>query len=185
MSRAPILDESNAPAAAKPFYAKGNPGPIAGTLANVPDLMQVALPFIMRSLGPSTIGMRTKEIVILRASALQKCRYCTQTHSVIALDAGLTTDEVKALRGEGDVRQTFGSAAALALIAWTDVVAVGPGNVEESTYGRLREHFSPAEIVELTMTIGTTLLLNRYATALDLPTTEAHLLRLSQAGLST
>ena len=48
----------------------------------------------------------------------------------------------------------------------------------------LRHHFSPHHVVELTLLVGATLMLNRYATALDLPVAEAHAARLREAGLA-
>jgi AhpD family alkylhydroperoxidase len=183
MPRVTLLTESTAPAGVRQFWAKGNPGPIPASLAGVPDVMLATLPFLGRVLGPSTIDARTKEIVILRASALQKCRYCTQTHSAVALDCGLSKDEVQALRGDGDVRKVFKSAAELALIAWTEAVAAGSKPVEEALLVGLRKHFGEAETIELTLLVGATVMLNRYATAFDLPVSEAHLLRLSGAGL--
>ena len=184
MTRINLVEESKAPASILPFYAKGYPGPIAASLANVPEIMQLALPLVMRVLGPSHINARTKEIVILRASALQQCRYCTSTHSVIAMDSGLSTGEVQALRGEKPWRDTFKDPIELALLAWTETVATGGKPVDEALLKGLKKHFGEADVVELTMLVATTVLLNRYATALDLPVADAHLVRLSQTGLA-
>lgn len=184
MPRVNLVDASKAHASVRPFYAKGNPGPIPQSLANVPEVMQVALPFLGRVLGPSTIDFRTKEIAILRASALQKCRYCTQTHTVVALAAGLAENEVRALRGDGNVAATFPQARERALISWTDAVTLGPNAVDDSVARQLKAHFSEPDVVELTLLIGATVMLNRYATALDLPTSEEHLAKLSALGLT-
>lgn len=144
--------------------------------------MSAALPFIGRSLGPSTIPIRTKEIVILRASAKLACRYCTQTHSAVALEAGLSAEEVAALRGERPVEGTFAAPAEVALIAWTDAIAAGAAPVEEDVLTQLKQHFAEPDVVELTMTACTTILLNRYATALDLPVADAHTTFLAKYG---
>ncbi len=182
MARVNLLDKTTAPTEISQFFANGDPGPIPSSLANVADLTAVALPFIGRSLGPSTIPYRTKEIVILRASARLACRYCTQTHSVVALDAGLGLEEVAALRGERSIDSAFKEPSELALIAWTDVISDGAAPIGGEAMARLREHFSEAEVVEVTMTACTTILLNRYATALDLPVAEAHAGLLAEHG---
>jgi AhpD family alkylhydroperoxidase len=184
MSRIPMVDERGAAPGAKPFYAKGDPGPIVATLAHVPDLMQVALPFVSRALSPSEIPLRTKEIVVLRASPRQQCRFCTQTHTAVALDAGLGLPEVRALRGETPVGEAFHAPADRALVAWTDAVAAGPAPVDQRLLDELRRHFSDAQVVELTLVAGATVMLNRFATAFDLPTSEAHLRRIARAGIA-
>jgi AhpD family alkylhydroperoxidase len=103
-----LFNAETAPDSVSQFFAKGNPGPIASSLAHVPDIMQKALPFISTTLGPSNIAnIRTKEIVILRASALQQCKYCVNTHSYVARNSGLSKDEVKALQGHGDSTKAF------------------------------------------------------------------------------
>jgi len=88
----------------------------------------VALPFIGMVLGPSAIDVRTKEIVILRTSAKASCRYCVESHTLVALGAGLSTDEVRSLRADDAVDVAFPAEDERALIGWCDaMVATGPG----------------------------------------------------------
>jgi AhpD family alkylhydroperoxidase len=108
MSIVSLFKPETAPEAVRQFFAKGDPGPIASSLAHAPEIMQKALPFIGATLGPSSIAnVRTKEIVILRASAVQQCRYCVNTHSYVARNSGLSKDEVQALQGHGDATKAF------------------------------------------------------------------------------
>src|SRR6266851_7657616 len=93
-----LLSREQAPLLAQPFFAGGDPGPIVAVLAHVPEALEVALPFIGMVLGPSAIGVRTKEIAILRTSARASCRYCVEAHTVAALDVGFTAAEVRSLR---------------------------------------------------------------------------------------
>ena len=183
MTRIDLLDAGRAPITAQPLYVDGDPGPIVAALAHVPELLEVALPFIGGALSPGAVDLRTKEIVILRTSALLECRYCTQSHSVVARDAGLTLDEVRALRGE-EAREVFTAPRECALLDWVDAVALGPGSPSEATAGAMREHFAEHEIVELTMTAAATLMLNRFATSLGLPTGAETLQRLAEEDLT-
>lgn len=178
-----LIEADQAPLLARPYYAEGDPGPIVAALAQVPELLQVALPFIGAALGPSGIDWRTKEIVIVRTSALAGCRYCVQAHTVVALDAGLTHREVTALRGELPVTEVFTAARELALLRWIETVGGGPGPVGDDARGDVLAHWADHEVVELTTVIGATLLLNRFATALGLPTSPDTLDRLSREGL--
>ncbi|MBM3960168.1 MAG: carboxymuconolactone decarboxylase family protein [SAR202 cluster bacterium] len=182
MSRVALIDAANAAPAAQPFYANGDPGPVPASLAQVPDLMAAALPFIGRAFAPTTLDARTKEIVILRVSAQARCRYCTQTHSVVAMGAGLSPEEVGALRGDRAVESTFTARRDRALITWADAIAATPQGVGDAAFAALSALFSQPEIVELTVVAGLTLLLNRYATALDLPVHPAHAAELARFG---
>ncbi len=93
-----LVERDQAPLLARRFFGDGPASPITASLAHVPELLEVALPFIGAALGPGTLGPRMKEIAILRTSALLECRYCVQSHTAVALDAGLSAGEVRALR---------------------------------------------------------------------------------------
>jgi AhpD family alkylhydroperoxidase len=165
--RVRLIDADSAPLLVREHFAGGDPGPIVASLAQVPELVGPTLPFLGAVLGPSWIPLREKEIVILRTSAVMGCRYCTDTHTVVALDSGLSRDEVRALRGDLPPA-TFADAYERALIAWCDAVAFG---VESDIRpARAALDADDARVVELTLLVATTVLLNRYATALGLPT---------------
>ena len=184
MARVTIVEQSQAPLAAKPFYANGDPGPIISSLANVPELLATAAPFIGTVFGPSSVSHRLKEIVVLRTSALLRCRYCVQTHSAVALDAGLSRDEVVSMRVPGPVEnRVFDDPREQALLEWTEVLASGNEPVSGDAAASFKELFSDPEIVELTMLSGATIMLNRYCTALDLPTAAATVERLESEDL--
>jgi AhpD family alkylhydroperoxidase len=100
MSRIDLLDPSTAPISVRSFFDGGDPGPIVGALAHVPELVAPTLAFVGAALGGGAVGPRYKEFAILRTSALQGCQYCIHAHSSVAFDVGLSTDEIRALRGE-------------------------------------------------------------------------------------
>ncbi|MEZ5143169.1 MAG: carboxymuconolactone decarboxylase family protein [Acidimicrobiales bacterium] len=179
--RVELLTEDEAPLLARPFYADGDPGPITASLAQVPELAEVALPFLGAALGPSSIPLRAKELVILRTSALLRCRYCVASHTTVALDASLTRAEVEALRDERPVDDAFTDPKELALLAWTDAVATGHGSVRDEVADRLADHWPDHHVIELTVLVGATMLLNRYCSALGLPPAEETIARLVAA----
>lgn len=179
----PLTAES-APLLARPAFADGDPGPIVAALAHVPEVLETALPFLRTVLGPSALDLRTKEICILRTSARASCRYCVESHTVVALDAGLSVEEVRGLRGDngGAVSNAFPAEADQALIAWCDAM-VGVGPVDVAARRRLLDVRADHELVEITLLVATTLLLNRFCTSLDLPTSPEVLVRLANEGL--
>jgi AhpD family alkylhydroperoxidase len=167
-----LLGPAQAPLLARPYYENGDPGPIVAALAQVPELLEVAVPFIGAVLGPSALSWRTKELVIVRVSALMECQFCVNAHTAVALDAGLAYAEIRALHGKTDL-DAITDPAERAMLTWVDAVARGPGPIDPAEIIGLRRHFADHEIVELTLLVGATLMLNRFATALRLPTDPA------------
>lgn len=174
------------PLLARPYFEGGDPGPIVAALAQVPELLVAAMPFLGTVLGPSGLTWRTKEIVIVRTSALAGCRFCVQSHAVVALDTGLTRDQVAALRDvaapPAQVVAGFDSLREVRLIDWVDTVA-GGGPVGDAARARVLTRWADHEVVELTAVVGATLMLNRFATALALPTSPDVTARLRREGL--
>ena len=164
MARVELLTRERAPLLARPYYEGGDPGPIAAALANVPELMEAALPFIGTVYGPTSLPPRLKEIVILGVSAASGCRYCTETHTRVARRMGFGPDELAAMRGEAPAPERW-EARERALLSFSEAIAHRPAEAVEP----LRPHFGEPEIVELVTLGSATVMLNRFATALELP----------------
>ena len=123
------LTKEQAPLLSKTFYGEGTPSPLTATLAHVPTLLTQAMPFIGRSLGTSAIDFRTKEIVILRTSALQDCHFCVHTHAAVALKAKLSNPEIITLRWSDSPADVFASQREQSIIHWTDALASNPPRI--------------------------------------------------------
>ena len=164
MTPVKLITAATSPLLTRRYFEGGDPGPIAAALANVPELTGPALDLIGAVYGPTAIRPRWKEIVVLRVSAANRCSYCITTHTGVAQRMGFAPDEVTALRGEAATPATFGPEER-ALLEFADAISDDPGRATD----HLRAHFSDAEIVELVLIAGTTILLNRFATALGLP----------------
>jgi AhpD family alkylhydroperoxidase len=184
VSRVDLLDARRAPLLARPFYEGGDPGPIVAAIAHVPEVLEATMPFLSAMFGPSALPARAKEIVVLRTSALLNCNYCIQAHSVVARDSGLSRAEVLALRGERDLRSHFTDAPERALLDWIDAVASAPGPVPEKVSAAFRAHFAEPDVVEVTLLIASTMMLNRFCTALELPSSPATVARLAEERLA-
>jgi AhpD family alkylhydroperoxidase len=181
MAVVPLIARDQAPMTAQPYYADGDPGPLVAAFAHVPEVLDSIMPFLGTIFGPSSLPARVKQIVVLRTSALQRCRYCIDTHTVVSREAGLDPEEVAALRGELS-GSTFQEPAEAALLEWIEVVGGTSDRPEQRTAERMHEHYSEAAIVELTTLVGATLMLNRFATGLALPTSQGTLERLAEEG---
>lgn len=182
MARVALIAPEQAPLKVRAHFGAGDPGALTASVAQVPELLAALSPFLRAVYGPSALPIRLKEIVVLRVSAMVGCRYCTQTHSAIALGAGLARDELVALlRPAADA--AFTDPREVMLIRWADALAAIPDPVPAALADEMAGLFSDHEIVEITMVGGATLMLNRYATALDLPASQATLDKLAAEGL--
>jgi AhpD family alkylhydroperoxidase len=122
------------------------------------------LSFVDSIFGPTSLDPRLKEIVILRVSSANGCRYCVETHSRVARRLGFDTGEVSALRGEAPCPDRW-SPGERALYAFSEALSNRP----EEAVQLLGPHFGEPQIVELVTLGSATVLLNRFATALELP----------------
>ena len=183
MARVELLDATTAPLSAQHYFAGGDPGPIVAALASVPEMLAPTLGFVGAALGAGAIGVRAKEFAILRTSALQGCTYCIHAHTTVALDVGLTTHEVRALRGEIAIEDAFPADRDRSLIAWIDALAGATGPVADDVFTGARKYWDEHELVEISITVGATLFLNRFATGLQLPTAPHVLERLAAEGM--
>ena len=184
MARVELYDAIRAPITTQQFFVGGDPGPIVAALATVPELVAPTVGFISAALGAGAVGIRYKEFAILRTSVLQGCKYCIQSHTSASLDVGLSTNEVRALRGEVPTEDAFPSLAERALIGWIDALAGATGPVPDDIWSAARAHWDESALVEVAVTVGATMFLNRFATGLQLPTADSVLMRLSAEGLS-
>ena len=183
--RVSLIIESQAPVSARHLFASGDPGPLVSSWAQVPEMLDVTLPFVGMILGASSISVRHKELVILRTSALMQCRYCVNAHTEVAVEVGLKEPEIRALRGELAVGDVFVAPRDRALLHWIDAVATQRGAVADEIAAELGAHFQDHEVVEVTMLIGATLMLYRYASALQLPNNAESIDRLHRLGYDT
>ena len=184
MPRVELLESATAPFTAQRYFEDGDPGPIVSALATVPELLGPTLGFVGAALGAGAVGIRYKEFAILRTSVLQGCEYCIHAHTSVSLDAGLSTDEVRALRGEIPLEVGFTLENERSLIGWIDALAGATGPVPDDVWSAARRHWSEHVLVELTVTVGATMFLNRFATGMQLPTADHVLERLTAEGLA-
>ena len=182
-ARITLVEDDQAPLLMRHLFAGGDPGVIVRALATVPELGEVALPFLGAALGPGSVSPEAKETVVLRTSVVLGCRYCVDARTVVALDVGLGVDRVAALREAAPGQRPLGvDDDTAALVAWTDAVTMARGPLPDEVHAALADRYAEHQIVELLVTLGATMLLNRLCTALSLPSSPDTLARLAAEG---
>jgi AhpD family alkylhydroperoxidase len=167
MSRVRLLSGEQAPLLARPWYRDGGTAsPLTRSLASAPDVMETLMPFLGQIMGESSLDLATKELVIVRVSQLNGCRYCLAAHRPLALAAGLPPEQVEALCDEAALE-------ALPERERIDRVTLDPGAVTDELVARVLDHLREDELIELTLLVGATTMLNGYCTALGIPPPDA------------
>lgn len=103
-----------------------------------------------------------KEKVILKASLLNQCQFCINSHRAIMRMIGIPDPQIEDL----DAPEYLTRREALAL-DYTIRAIQDSKRIEDSFFDRLRQEFSDEEIVELTFLIGLIQLLNLFNNALQ------------------
>jgi AhpD family alkylhydroperoxidase len=94
------------------------------------------------------------DLVLIRASQINHCAYCLDMHTKDARASGETEQRIYALSAWEET--PFFTDRERAALAWTEAVTLlTDGFVPDSLYEQVRQHFSEAELIRLTMTIVT------------------------------
>jgi len=168
VSRIPLLAAGDAPPPSRAWYGRdGSASALTRSLATAPDLLETLMPFLAQVMGESAVDLATKELVIVRVSQLNGCRYCLAAHRPLAAAAGLPQAQLEAICGEAGLDGL--PPHARAVVAWVDAITLDAGAVDDALVARTLDHLREDQLVELTVLAGTITMLNRYCTAFDLP----------------
>jgi uncharacterized peroxidase-related enzyme len=142
---------------------RGKPGNIQKALAHRPEMLKNFLSFYA-SVGRS-LDRKLYEMIYLRVSLINGCRYCTQHHVASSKRAGLTAEDWAALKlgnysGYSEKERTA--------LAYIEKLTRTPPEIKETDFDGLRKHFSETEIVDIHMLAGLANLTNRVTDPLGL-----------------
>lgn len=160
MARVAPIEADQASPEVKELYEKtlkGKPGSVHKLLAHRPELLKNFLSFY-GSVG-RTLDRRLYEMVYIRVSIINGCRYCLQHHLSASKRVGLTADDWAALKAGN--YSTF-TPKELEALAYTDKLTRAPQTVADDDFFRLKTHFGDPEIVDLHLLVGLANLTNRF-----------------------
>ncbi len=154
VSRLPPLPEPLDPIIQELFADTTSRG---GSILNL-HLTKAHAPKLALAGRPSTRALRNecvsprllREIAIVRMSILAGCAYEHHHHRPMALQAGLSEAQFEALNDWRPQSHLFDERQR-ALLAYVDCLGLNKGEVDDATFAAMEKHFSPQEIVELTL----------------------------------
>jgi AhpD family alkylhydroperoxidase len=168
MSRVRLLERDEAPLTVRHLYRDdGTASPLTRSLVNAPDVLETFMPFLSQVYAESSMDLATKELVIVRVSQLNGCRYCLAAHRLLALDAGVALHHVAAVCDEAALAEL--PERERAVIEWVDRYILDPAGMDDELVARVLDHVRDDQLIELALVAGATQLLNHYCTAFGIP----------------
>jgi 4-carboxymuconolactone decarboxylase len=103
MSRIPLADIEQQPESIRQWAARRGNLNVFRLLANAPKVFGGWTVMVDELFASTTFSARMREVIILRVAHLQDSPYEIGQHVVLARDAGLTEQQVNAIRDAGDL----------------------------------------------------------------------------------
>jgi uncharacterized peroxidase-related enzyme len=140
----------------------GKPSHFFRTMANRPEVLKSFVPLYGAIMGPGLVERRIKELVYLATSFANECAYCSAAHTATAKRAGISEDELAALRTEQDPPFSLPERAAIQYARELTRTADA-----RDTREALNEYFSSEQIVEITLIAAMANFTNRFNNGLE------------------
>ena len=166
MARITLIAPESASPEVREIYdttLRGKPGNVQKALAHRPEMLKNFLSFYA-TVGRS-LDRKLYEMIYLRVSFINGCRYCTQHHLASSKRAGLTAEDWAALKAGNYSHYTEKERAAL---SYVEKLTRAPREITEADFDQLKKHFSEPEIVDIHMLAGLANLTNRVTDPLGL-----------------
>ena len=103
-----------------------------------------------------------KEKVILKASILNGCQFCADSHRAVMRMIGIPEPQIEELEAPANLSQREELA-----LQYTQAMMQDSNRIDDALFARLKQVFSDEEIVELSFLIGYINLLNLFNNALQ------------------
>ena len=159
MARVSYVELEAASPEVREIYEKtlrGKPGNVQKILAHRPELLKNFLTFYT-SVGRA-LERRLYELVYIRVSIINGCRYCLQHHLAASKRVGITPEEWAKLNADDYSNFTPKEQAAL---QFAGKLTRESRNIGDADIAALKEHFTEEQIVDLDMLVGLVNLTNR------------------------
>lgn len=133
------------------------------TMANRPEVLKAFVPLYGAILGPGSVERRIKELVYLTVSFTNRCAYCSAAHVASGKKAGISEEEMSALKAGEDGSFTPVEQAAIQYARELTIAASA-----DNTRAALEEHFNHEQVVEITLVAAMANFTNRFNNGLML-----------------
>lgn len=170
MSRISIKTRDDLPEALRPLWDKmttyGSFENQAGVMAHRPPIFKHVWSLLVDLADNGVLSKRHLELALVAASELNKCSYCVSHHAPKLTVQGVSEQGVERLLDYKDHPEL--DEVDRLVVEYTIAVNDNWTRTRDEIFVRLRQHFSEAQIVELTWRISLCGAFNRFSDVLQL-----------------
>jgi uncharacterized peroxidase-related enzyme len=156
MARVRNIEPAELPADLAAIYREfaesyGPFGNQVAVVAHVPAALRHLMGLLLELRAAKTLPKRALELAIVTVSQVNACDYCVAHHKPFLAVEGVSAagaDRLLDYRDHPELGEADKLVVEYAIAAWDH-----PNRIPEALFRRLREHFSEAQIVELTLRI--------------------------------
>ena len=138
----------------------------AAVFAHVPAALRHLMAMLMELREANTLPKRYLELAIIVVSRLNECDYCVAHHKPFLAVEGISPSGIDAVmewQNHPELTEIDKLVIEYTIATWNN-----PHRLRDSIFVRLREHFSEAQIVELTLRLTLCGFLNKFNDALGI-----------------
>jgi uncharacterized peroxidase-related enzyme len=192
MQRLPKIERDNISGDLAHFYEAvtgllGRVPNLYRTISHAPWLAMLMLPFnaaVQRQWPGSRMSGRIKELVVIKTSHVNGCRYCYAHNTALGQAAGITHDEIIEISGDDYLQSKTLSEAEKTAVQWAEAVTLNTASKRDDLFAEMKRLFSEAEVVELTMVSAMFNMINRINDSLQVPIEEQDEINLIKRSLN-
>lgn len=142
------------------------------TISHAPWLAMLLLPFnaaVQRQWPGSRMSGRIKELVVIKTSHVNGCRYCYAHNTALGEAAGITHEEIIEISSDDYLDSDTLSEAEKLAVHWAEAVTLNTAAKSDDLFAEMKRVFTDGEIVELTMVSAMFNMINRLNDSLQVP----------------
>lgn len=157
------------------------------TISHAPWLTMLLLPFnaaVQRQWPGSRLPGRIKELVVIKTSHVNGCRYCYAHNTALGKAAGIADDEIAEISTDDYLQSRTLSEAEKAAVQWAEAVTLNTAAKRDDLFAVMKRLFTDEEIVEITFVSAMFNMINRLTDSLRVPIEEQDEINLIKPSLN-
>lgn len=133
---------------------------------HTPELGAVFTDLVMAILKDGALPWVTKELLILKATHRNDCKYCVVQHETLSKRLGISEAKIADIGDDRYKTSAHFTDAERALMDLTVQIGVDANRLTKDLWDRLHAHFTEAQIVEAVFTITVYIAVSKFGDAL-------------------
>ncbi len=135
-------------------------------LGHTPELGEAFTQSVMAMLKDGELDWKTKELIILKATHRNVCRYCVVQHETLSKRLGISEAKIADIGDDRYKTSPHFTDAEKALMDLTIQIGEDANKVSKSLWNRLHKHFTEPQIVEAVYVITQYIAISKFGDAL-------------------